>query len=533
MVGFFDGNKYHCFRSMDDFLRAILVKRYSGWIFFAHFGGRFDVHFVWDHLVRGRSFSGHRLEFFCASSACVSLSVRRSRLRWQFADSYRLMPASLRTLTQEFKVEHQKMAPDFASEAYNESDCRGLYEVLTRYFDGEKRISITVASHSMTVFRSRYLKTRIRQLHKEDEAFVRAAYHGGRCEVFRYDEARVNKYDVVSLYPKAMLENVPTELACRSRDIPADDSVYIGFYEAEVDYPDCYLPALPVHLDKLYFPTGRFRGFFTSMELREALADGARLKILRGRLFYCEPLLREYVLDHFKMKIKAEREGNTGLRFISKLRLNTLYGKFGQRRERRIYCEDDGKPGFWPLPKSDRFGYRFSESRGTFILPHIAAAITSRARIITRRHLLAAGRIYYTDTDSVFTTRRVRSGYNLGDLKFEGTGQFRATRTKEYSWEGELLIKGITGSKRSRTGNPEVDAENERRFQEDQGKAREFLEGSEIGLRRMAGLQESVRCGHLAARYVDTRRHRIVTRDKRVRVGVDTRPWRFDELFPQ
>jgi hypothetical protein len=501
---------------MEDFLNHVLRKKYDGWRIFAHFGGRFDVHFVFDWLRAHKP--ALPLTIHCCGSSVIACMVHDGERRFRFTDSYRLLPKSLETLTNDFDVQHKKLVGrDYTERIYNEHDCRGLYEVLEQFFDAFDVCSETIASHAMRVYRTYYLNREIWQPRRDVEEFCRAAYSGGRCEIFRYDEALLNCYDVNSLYPRAMLDPLPVEYLFETKRMPESEN-QIGFYHARVRYPECYLPILPWHGDKLYFPVGEFEGVYTNLELERADRDGADIEILRGKLFHAEPVMREYALAMYEMKRNADADGETGKRYIAKILMNSLYGKTGQRRRQRTYCLDDGREGLFPLPNG--LAYYETESRANHILPHIAATVTARARLIQQDYLMQ-GRNWYTDTDSLFTSNEYDTFDTLGSLHLEGRGKFRAYRLKEYFFDGKYKIKGLQRSK---------DLDREKREAEDLRLAELYLAGEGILQERMAGWAESVRAGLHTVRRIERIRVRGRVRDKRCRTGDDSRPWNVKEL---
>jgi hypothetical protein len=527
MIGFYDGERYTCFRDLGKFFAHVRQPKYHEWRIFAHFGGRFDVHFLFDYLRE--HLESAPFEFYCSGSAVISFTLRSGREWIRFADSYRLMPKSLMTLTHEFNVEHKKLPFAPLDEKYNRHDCMGLYEVLTAFFDAFDVTSETIASHAMRVFRTSYLKDPIPGVSMEIENFIRPAYYGGRCEIYRFDAAEVNKYDVNSLYPYAMTGPLPYAYRCWSTRLP-DDDAEIGFYEATVDYPDHYVPCLPCRLDKLYFPVGRWRGNFSSIDLRQAISDGAAVKIHRGVLFTAAPIMRDYVAGLHRMKQEAEESGQPARRYIAKICMNSLYGKTAQRRDQRSYCLDPGTdrlysnpdhPKIFPVAGSNGIAYYETFSHSRHILPHIAATVTSRARMVQLRYLRQPKRIWYTDTDSLFTTGTVASGTELGEMKYEGCGSFQAWALKEYTFNGEISMKGVPMSILN-----EETGEKER----DEKLANAYNDGWELKMSRMAGFMESIRGGHKTVRMVETRRVRRNPGGKRARCGHDTRPWNIDEL---
>lgn len=550
MIGCYDGESYSNFSRWEDFLNHVCTPKYSGYRFFAHNGGRYDSNALFDYVRVNRP--DLQFSFYCSGSCVVSLTFRKGEYTWKFCDSYRLLDASLKQLTTEFDVEHKKanlveaMKGGWETELrYNRTDCIGLYEVLTRLFSEFSAQAETVASFAVQVFQLHFLKRKLCKPSRKVEDFIRQAYFGGRCEVYRWDPAEVQKYDVNSLYPYAMLGPVPTDYTGWSSRLPDDDRE-IGFYEAEVRYPECYLPRLPVVIGKrLFFPTGRFTGHFTSIELREAINDHAAVKILSGVLFRTEPVFREFAERLFKRRIEAKTAGNLAVDWVCKKILNSCYGKFGMRRVQRSYCSDPGterlhamieeladldpdqlerrNPRIWPVgfPGSG-IAYYDRESRASCILPHITCAITSRARTVIHGYLTTAKEIWYTDTDSIFTDRKLETGPNLGNLKLEGNGRFEPFGLKEYKFSDEYNLKGVsikrtdpnTGEK---TVHPEI--------------AEQYLANEEISFERRAGFLESLRSDELTFRSLTSVKQRRPRIEKRARQGSDTRPWNAEEVM--
>jgi hypothetical protein len=503
---------------MESFLSQCLTKEYDGWRFFAHFGGRFDVHYVFDWIRANAPET--QMEINCAGSCVIALTVRQGKMRWRFVDSYRLLNKSLASLTHEFDVKHKKLVGlEFTDRIYNEHDCRGLWEVLDIFFKEFSICSETIASHAMRVFRIHFMRREIYQPNRNIESFVRDSYFGGRCEIYNYKKSKVNHYDINSLYPTAMLHSVPVDYLYKSRDLPSDDERRIGFYHARIDYPDIDLPILPFRWKKLYFPVGQFEGNFSSLDLKAAIQQGAGVKIYSGIVFLAEPLMKEYAESMFAMKKQASIEGNGAKREISKKLMNSLYGKWGQRREQRAFIVDDGREGAFPLPNG--LAYYMIDSFASHILPHISAAITSRARLI-QHSLLSAAPQWYTDTDSLFTTAEYPVSEELGALHYEGSGTFQAYRLKEYVFEGEYKIKGLQRSK---------DPDKKKREAEDKALAEKYLAGEEIISERMVGFTESIRQGLPTVRRVQRKRIRNEIMEKRARDGkYGTRPWRANEI---
>src|SRR6266446_802528 len=122
MIGMWDGEVYFHFQTIPDFLRHCFQKKYDHWRFFAHFGGRYDVHFVFDYLREQEAID---VNFYCSGAMVIRMTLRYKGITIYLCDSYRLfyMPGNssqLRTdnksglaaLTKAFGVTHQKLSYD-------------------------------------------------------------------------------------------------------------------------------------------------------------------------------------------------------------------------------------------------------------------------------------------------------------------------------------------------------------------------------------------------------------------------------------
>lgn len=513
MIGVYDGEHYYHFRDVESFLAFILQKKYRYWRWFAHFGGRYDTNFVFDHIRANRP--DLKLNWFCAGSMVLDMTIRSGDMIAKLRDSYRLLPASLDQLTKAFDVKHKKGKVDFANLEYNqtlidynEDDCIGLYEVLDSFFEQTGIRSETFASHALRVFRKDFLRQEIWKPHADIEEFVRRGYHGGRTEVFKRRADRVLAYDVNSMYPYVMQFPVPVRYIARSRHWRDKDGEY-GFIDATVHWPDVYIPSLPVRGDKLYFPVGTIRGIWTSPELQRAMSHGCSvIKIHDSVWFETAELFKDYVAKLYKLKQTAGEP----VRTITKFLLNSLYGKFGQSPEKRVYSTmDDAPDGAIPVlsPDGKPSGFAFMErtSNAAYILPHISAAITSAARMVLFERL--DGHSFYCDTDSVFTSRKMPVGDKLGDWSLVGTGECEFFQPKLYKFAGVWKAKGL---------NREQSID-------------DYVKGQPNIVTRARSITEALRDNKPAMAHVTVEKYYREGKPKRAWDGDnDTRPWRYEEL---
>jgi len=511
VIGCFDGDDYYHFKKPEDFLNHIMQWKYRHWRWFAHFGGRYDMNFIFD-LLRMRT--DWKVSFYCSGSMVLGMDIRKGDCHAKLCDSFRLLPASLRQLTVSFNVKHQKTNYDFSDMhyckellEYNEQDCRGLYEVIEIFFEQTGMMSETFAGHSLKVFRKDFLKETLWKPHEKISEFVRYAYHGGRTEVFQKYHSHLYCYDVNSMYPYVMQTDLPVQYIAESRCLRDTD---YGFVYADVFVPDMYLPILPLQREKLFFPTGRFKSVWTVEELIHAESLGCKIqRIIKAVYFRTLPIFKEFISKLYRVKKEADEPN----RSIAKFQMNSFYGKFGQSPLKKVYCTEAAAPAnAIPIvnPQNGRptgFAYYERYSHAAHLLPHLSAAVTSKARL----HLLSQlnERVYYCDTDSVFTTDQLTTDNECGSWSLVGEGECHFYQPKLYKFRGEWKSKGLDKSQ-------SIDA---------------FVNGDINRITRRKSVKEALRDGTPACMDVIIEKRLRQSRPKRAWINEqETRPWNIEEI---
>lgn len=511
-IGVYDGKQYYHFRDIGSFVNHILRKEYRYFRWFAHFGGRYDLNFIFD-WIRDHHDSIH-CSFYCSGSMVLQMTLRRGDRVAKLCDSYRLLQGKLRDLGNVFDVKHKKTEIDFHEMSYsrqlleyNEQDCKCLYEVLESFFEQTGITSETFATHAMRVWRKDFLKEKIWKPHENVLEFARQSYHGGHVEVYKRGSKNLNAYDVNSMYPFVMLSPVPTDYTGESRSL--NDHGY-GFVHCAVTVPsDMYIPSLPVQQEKLFFPNGSITGIWTTDELRSAVERGCTIdKIHKVFYFDCREIFSEYVQKLYTLKSTSGEPTRT----ICKLLLNSLYGKFGQQPVKKVYMtERDAPLGSYPIltpdGKPSGFAYFERRSNSAYLLPHIASAITSKARLVLLDSL--NDNSYYCDTDSIFTSDYMPTGAKLGDWSLVGSGECKFIQPKLYQFNGIWKSKGLNKEE-------SIDV---------------FVAGGVNHARRSKSIKEALNTNTSACAHVEVEKVLRETRPKRVWVGDDTRPWDIQELL--
>lgn len=479
LAGFFDGESFESFRGPDsiaDLMLYMLQPRYSGWHIYAHNGGRFD--FL--HLLPWLASEGKRLGFnFCAIPAGKSGGIqildiwkgkgKSKRAKWRLLDSIKLIPLALAKACKTFNLPGKEELPletheaDPRWEVYNEQDCRALWSVLGRFhtmvedrLGGE--VGITTPATAMKTWRRKYLPYKI---HRGEDAheFVFSTYCGGRTEVFIREASQLNYYDINSSYPSVMREPMPSGPAIWWNGEPPDcftrdGSGYVGFVEASVEL-DSYIPILPVKRDgKLMFPSGRINGRWDWAELSRVRNSIVRYG--KSVWFQASPLLASMVEDLYPFRDSSLPGYDSGLAYVVKILLNSLYGKFGQSAMRRkvVPWSETLPQGAIPVDGTSLspVWYIDEEVTAPYIMPQIAAHVTSLARLKLYDWMAMCGEsLAYCDTDSIITSNTLVTSTALGELKNEYPGvTFNGTflAPKLYCLKGsdgsvKVVAKGI------------------------------------------------------------------------------------------
>lgn len=402
---------------------------------------------------------------------------------------------------------------------YCENDCFLLYTIIKRFqletvelyktqnseaiFD--MLTNLTAAQMSFNVFRKIFQKDGfdlvIPENNKELE-YIRLSYRGALCEVYRPETPQgwiTAEFDLNSEYPNVM----------RNRFFPTGEGKYVdklffeknknkiyyydeekreyseffGFAQGRVDVPkSIYAPYLYIHTKKRgnVAPTGTFGSVWPSEDLIYASEIGTQILHLEDGFHYDKTnnIFKAFVDFHYPIRI-ANKNNPRGK--LTKLILNSLYGKTGQKlvnrvsmcvsayelalltpimKNIRIHIEIPDIQMFYisfdrslnlntitKIIKDDEFSRKISRIFNYYTqrdlywnnnsLPHIAAFITAYARQDIHRLGMSVkhGIWNATDTDALHISFNLENpkhkaefeyflslcGNNIGELKHVGT----------------------------------------------------------------------------------------------------------------
>lgn len=558
LVGVYDGKRYRAYRTVEAFLNGELTKRNRGKWFYAHAGGLADGVFLMEYLAHAPQYE---VSASFSGSSAIIIRIKRGRSTWVFVDSYWLLRDKLANLAKFIGME--KGDVDFETESdlelleYNKLDCVILHRAISEFQHNLSEIGgelgMTLASSAMTLFRRRYLSAPIHTSHAINSK-VRGAYYASRVEVITKRCEGAFYYDLNSSFPHAMTFPHPGSLIRSSRKLDpsmlGDSAPEIVFADVEVDVPEMHFPPLPFrHEASVYFPVGRWRAWLSGVdiELLETMG-GSVLKCHEALYFETRTDLRDYAEDLYGKRKRAKESGSAMEIIVYKLLLNSLYGKFGESREKTGLLLH---PGETPHPEDEEMlGLEFLFP-GAYLVTRevdvthehvpIAAWITSIARRTLYRRMVEAGDCYYCDTDGFATTNPdLDTGPDLGELKLEtviANGYFH--RPKVYMMEdkeGRRKVKAKGFTLRPDRYETEGMTEAERKAWYEAKSVERFLgllEGRPVEMRRFMRVRELFRNGEvIPTERIVKKQFRDNVREKRCAFadGVHTRPWHVEEL---
>jgi hypothetical protein len=279
---------------------------------------------------------------------------------------------------------------------------------------------VSVADMAAKIFRRKYMQPGD-LIVQPNETIIRAAlqsFHGGKNNITVpagwYED--VSSIDISSAYPDAMAElpsfqypKLYKKLASiKGRRVKAVPD--LGVYCVSGELAPCKWPVVFSHAFKpLHGAIDRV--WIQGYELNEALLSGELKPTKISGWYYdrehdhAHHAIREFVREHYKLKSAAT---SPTLRFMHKLTLNSLYGKFIQTRKSGSIAYTDVDSGETVTASELKAGGLFH--------PFIATAITAhtRARIHRLEHEYKA---LHTATDGIFTQARVSYAAKSSDKK--------------------------------------------------------------------------------------------------------------------
>lgn len=438
------------------------------------------------------------------------LCWRRGKRTFRAIDTLNYWPMGLHELGAHVGIMKQPF-PGFDSPAQALSDyCANDTAILFRAVvdlirwwtaGGYGKFGSTSAALAWSAFRHRFYNVPI-HIHGDKGAIEleRAAYYGGRVECYycgeiadksrEYDEciggvrvrgqalpaSPVHVLDVQSAYPAVMEQE---RFPCRLLDTASPETLWDFFRRLE--HYGC-VARVSLKTERAYpfrqpdervdYPVGEFETSLAGPELLEAAGQGAIVKVHACAWYELADLFSPFVRHFWGQKKRAADEGDTGQELFIKTVLNSLYGKFAQKR---ITWEDQPDESHtppwdvwlrtnlrtgevsWLRAIAGRVQKKATKGEWWDSFPAIAAYVTSylRVRMERLRQIARPRNVYYQDTDSLHVSDEGRAllkhnGWlepgKLGKLRHVATHQqAHYYGLKHYELDGEVIQSGIPG----------------------------------------------------------------------------------------
>lgn len=343
------------------------------------------------------------------------------------------------------------------------------------------KMKVTIASTGLDYWRRYHQPMDLFQERREWlDLHYQGSFTGGRTEVFKRGLIQdVYGYDFKSMYPSVCYDGIDG-----NGSYPNPNSVhrltngrisYImdfeGISKVKIKCPYMYIPLLPYKSTdfKLYFPIGEFEGWFTHIELREALKIGYDIIEIFDTVYYTSTFIpfRDAVSKLYKLRSNYKKQGNNIMTQLVKDQMNSgIFGKFAQRINNKtemfliddIYAEENGMVYVYQYGKKhylesfvERGEYVYNNIETPmkvplFIFPILSSYTTSLARIKLWKMLVRyPEEIVYTDTDSLYVTKKCFGhSQSLGKLEFLGKYENALfVKPKQYCLDNIIKLKGV------------------------------------------------------------------------------------------
>lgn len=511
-------------RILKEFFNHFISKKYDKYVLYAHNLSSFDGVLILESLVYLCEENGYKLDPCIKDNSIKSITIkfglrekgRGYRYSITFHDSLLLLLTSLDKLSKTFLKDHpelQKMdnkklleyllyedvrvnttnEAEILSqlELYCERDSLALAYIIESFanmiyerFKLNIHDYMTLSSLALAIYRSNYLKSDelIPIISGSIYKDISKAYHGGHTDVYGlYSKEDVHSYDYSSMYPAQMFKHpMPTGKIDKFEGNPLNIGETLESLKEKLAFIKC-----SVFVDKslnrpLYQTTAEINGeirsvcatgtfknqwvFVPELLYYEELTKG-KIRIIpesieKGYLFESTVIFKDYINDLYLIKNSVTKDDPWYL--ISKILMNSLYGRMGLRQELTEYS-------LMPSCKVEDFSIKcgdsetlikdvleFDSCNSSLVITSkdsdqvelkssvaIAAAITAYARMELAPILLDESLdIMYIDTDSYKCKQKITDLERYKHLDHDGLGALKYEET--YS-ESLFLIPKVYG----------------------------------------------------------------------------------------
>lgn len=381
---------------------------------------------------------------------------------------------------------YEKLSVDFdnVSDADLLTYCKRDVEILRRFMidyikfvhDNELGgFKLTIASQSIAAYRANMIDRTIK-LHdiRVIHRLERDGYYGGRTECFYIGEKSGEPFyyvDVNSMYPYVM-KNCPlpyelTEHYKKTTPKFIAQRIKENYVIARVKLKT-ELNAYPFRYNnRLVFPVGEYTTVLHKPELEIAIKNDDLIEVYETAIYHEDILFGDYVDYFYRLKVKYTEDNNKVYRYITKLLMNSLYGKFGQLKPHREKYGATNIEGIMRVlhynkVKDQRYQIihwygtqwkEYREGETSLSFPAIAGSVTSHARMVLYKAFTLAGKenVFYCDTDSMIVNQigyenisSIMDNLKLGYWSLDDSSEEIIIHgNKDYVFGDTVKLKGV------------------------------------------------------------------------------------------
>jgi len=472
-IDFVDIDNIHTFKNELEFLDFINnnFDKYNNYTFYSHKGGKIDLKILINTLSTYDNFKINNNKVIDNNNIYINLEINKNGKKINFNDSHSILCCELDELYNSFNIK--------------DNSIKGLLEILLNFnktiFE-KLNISITDALTSNSIAKKNFFnnyynsfKHPIYNLTEKEDIIIRKGFLGGRNECFQMGliKDKIYTFDFTSLYPKCGTYLLPygkPEISNIQQDkiLNLNDLSKMGFfsvYVKTINFNKKPLHGIKNNIGRLIFQHfkewTKLESLFTE-EIKKGIKNNLyEYKFISGYVFSSARILEKYFTDSFKGKQEAKATNNKPMEKVYKTILNSGYGFWGQKTIReglKVFNKDD-KSLIIPLIHNKQLiktpeevgNYTFvkyaKKSKTNQRNISIASAISSYGRIMLYNVINDiednGGKVYYCDTDSVFTNYNIHNNPIL--FKKYGNGKALGTLKNECAdntYYDELYIGG-------------------------------------------------------------------------------------------
>jgi len=423
--------EYYSFMNVKDFLSYIYKLDKKLINIFGHYAGGFDFLIILRYMLDNLNVKYK--DIYDSNGLLIFISFEfENGNTVNFRDSYALFRTSLNKVSAKL-INKTKIEIDIKkrdSYSYNdmndycEQDNFILRESLEKYREIVKAdFKISISSQSMENFKTYHLKHEWGNISKGIDAKLRLWYAGGRVEVYKKLASNgVWAYDVNNMYGYIMKKyGAPVGKPVTVKNLGTD---CIGFYNILIERNyDIYNPFTWFRFNnKLMFVNSTQKVFkVTSHEIKLLKKYGIKYRIINGYEFDYDKDFFKSFLDFWGERLKQ----NFHWKIILKDYINSLYGKFGEKRIRKKVQIGKNDLQYY-IDEYNLIGYNEVYQSADYSNVQIASWITSGGRYYLYKYLVKEKEsLCYCDTDGFYLNKEIKDKSDLdqkqiGKLKCEG-----------------------------------------------------------------------------------------------------------------